>query len=102
MKYLLIPLLIILSLQSCKSSKLRRENKEKTAKIIIGSKTPEFNNAIEVSSNKPRSTRKSVISYAEQFLGTPYKWGGTTKRGMDCSGLVFESFQSENIFLKLN
>ncbi|MFH4967666.1 C40 family peptidase [Gaetbulibacter sp. M240] len=99
MKYLLIPLLIILSLQSCKSSKLRRKNKEKTAKIIIGSKTPEFNNAIELSSNKPRSTRKSVISYAEQFLGTPYKWGGTTKRGMDCSGLVFESFQSENIFL---
>ena len=99
MKYLLIPLIIIFSFQSCKSSKVRREKKTNTSKVIIGSKTPELKNAIEVSSKKPRSIRENIISYAEQFLGTPYKWGGTTKNGMDCSGLVFESFQSESIFL---
>lgn len=28
------------------------------------------------------------VSVAEQFLGTPYHWGGRTSLGLDCSGLV--------------
>jgi peptidoglycan DL-endopeptidase CwlO len=30
----------------------------------------------------------SVVSLAEQFLGTPYVWGGSAPGGFDCSGLV--------------
>jgi probable lipoprotein NlpC len=26
------------------------------------------------------------------WLGTPYRWGGMTKEGVDCSGLVFQVF----------
>ncbi len=29
-----------------------------------------------------------VVSEAEQFLGTPYVWGGSAPGGFDCSGLV--------------
>ena len=35
---------------------------------------------------------KKIISKAESFLGAKYKLGGESKRGVDCSGLVFVSF----------
>jgi hypothetical protein len=31
---------------------------------------------------------KQLIATAKQYLGTPYVWGGVTKRGIDCSGFV--------------
>jgi cell wall-associated NlpC family hydrolase len=33
------------------------------------------------------------------FKGTKYKFGGTTKKGMDCSGVVYVAYKKENIQL---
>ena len=33
--------------------------------------------------------RNKFIENAKQFLGVPYVYGGTSKNGIDCSGLVF-------------
>ena len=32
--------------------------------------------------------RAEIVESARYFEGTPYKWGGTTPRGFDCSGFV--------------
>lgn len=39
----------------------------------------------------------NITSFARGFEGTPYKYGGIGKDGIDCSGLVFNSFLQEDI-----
>lgn len=56
-----------------------------------------------VSKNEPkkenRSIVKNLIETATDNIGVKYKAGGTTKNGFDCSGLVYTTFESENIKL---
>lgn len=35
-----------------------------------------------------------LVAVAERFVGTPYLWGGNSRAGIDCSGLVQVSFLS--------
>ncbi|MFB3390119.1 C40 family peptidase [Flavobacterium sp. LAR06] len=79
MKKALIFLLLTLVFTSCKSTSNAVSNKEtkKENKYIVN----------------------HLIENATDNIGVKYKAGGTTKSGFDCSGLVFTSFESENIKL---
>ncbi|TNF38859.1 MAG: NlpC/P60 family protein [Cytophagales bacterium] len=41
----------------------------------------------------------TLIQTAKSYRGTPYKFGGTTRAGMDCSALVFHAYYSVGINL---
>lgn len=54
---------------------------------------------VESCSNKmsKRQKKEVVIAKARSYTGTPYKWGGTSTKGMDCSGLLLNSFKAVEI-----
>lgn len=45
------------------------------------------------------TTSDKVVANALKYEGVSYKFGGTTKRGMDCSGVVYVAFLEEHIHL---
>ncbi|MGB0525068.1 MAG: C40 family peptidase [Flammeovirgaceae bacterium] len=40
-----------------------------------------------------------VVQEANSYIGTPHRMGGLSKRGIDCSGLVLQSYKKININL---
>lgn len=78
MKKAFLLILFSILLASCKtgSASVSKESKHETKYIV--------NNLIETATDN---------------IGIRYKAAGTTKTGFDCSGLVFSTFENENIKL---
>ncbi|PKV49333.1 cell wall-associated NlpC family hydrolase [Aquimarina sp. MAR_2010_214] len=90
MKRVVFYFLITLVLASCGSSSKSKAVISSKTKTTVKSKRTKNSNSKKI---------KSIVSHAKTFGGTRYKFGGTTKKGMDCSGLVYTSFKKENIIL---
>lgn len=50
-------------------------------------------------SKKKRKRIEHVISVGQSYIGTPYQYGGTTKAGIDCSGLIQNAYKAIDVTL---
>lgn len=53
----------------------------------------------EAQNKKKRRKISTVISTARSYIGTPYRYGGNTKGGIDCSGLIQQCYKRINVKL---
>lgn len=85
-------LVIISCLTACKSTS-----------PIISSRKGESNDKL-TRSEKRKTNRLAdqLTDVAKENIGAKYKYGGITKDGFDCSGLMYTVFNSENIVLPRN
>jgi len=91
MKKLILLLILSAFFTSCNSSKRVVTKKSRTSKSTKKSNS-------SPSSATPQ-TIVNIIDHAKSFEGTRYKYGGTTKKGMDCSGLIVTAFKKEDVLL---
>lgn len=87
---LAILLVALFSFVSCKSSKVAstKPEKNKTKKVQTKGNIHESNEKAD-----------KVVKTAKSYVGTPYKFGGTSRAGMDCSGLMLLCFKEVSITL---
>jgi cell wall-associated NlpC family hydrolase len=45
---------------------------------------------IETSNTAPVEDAVELMEFVEQWMGTPYAWGGNTRSGVDCSGFTLQ------------
>ncbi|HEY8399843.1 MAG TPA: C40 family peptidase [Cytophagaceae bacterium] len=76
-------------LVSCKSNK--QPSSSEPNKTVITPKEPQV--------GKANAKVEKVIKTARSYIGTKYKYGGSSRAGMDCSGLVYISFKEVGITL---
>lgn len=48
---------------------------------------------------EPKDTGKTAVKLAEEYLGAPYRSGGTSPSGVDCSGLSFAVYKQLGVKL---
>ncbi|MFI2742982.1 C40 family peptidase [Zhouia sp. PK063] len=96
----------VLLLTSCGSRKKTTEkNIDRERTVTVGNDVGKkdaliYPSEISASAEVKMQLADEIIRTASSFLGTRYRYGGTTKSGMDCSGLVYTSFINNGISLE--
>ena len=84
--------------KSKKSTKKDTKTTEKTSSPS-SPKDAKIKNVPESSPFVPQNKVKALIATAKKYIGTPYKFGGTTPKGFDCSGFLQYVFKQHGLTL---
>ena len=87
-KYLCFFISMAFILVSCGSS-----SKTISKKTVVSKKNTGVNSSDGV------TIADKIVWTAVTYKGTPYKYGGITHKGMDCSGLVHTAFKKRNVHI---
>ncbi len=87
-------------LASCGASKKKKTHKKKHTVTVSATEKDTTNvitdNPENYTTSAPSDTIEAIVSTALSYAGTRYKFGGTTRKGMDCSGLIYVAFKEHN------
>jgi len=92
-----IILLLLFTISSCGPGKKRRTYSKTRTVTVEGSTTDTSPKRKSKKEGRKNAKADAIVSTAITYSGTRYKYGGTTKRGMDCSGLVYVSLKENEI-----
>jgi cell wall-associated NlpC family hydrolase len=48
-------------------------------------------------SEAPQAAAQRIVDSARRMLGAPYRWGGSSPQGFDCSGLVWFAYREAGL-----
>ncbi|ASW76378.1 hydrolase Nlp/P60 [Chryseobacterium piperi] len=88
---LLIATSIVVSCGSAKSVSTKKKN---TTKTVV--KSENLRRLDSNFSGRVPSSINSILKDAEKYIGTPYKFGGNTSSGFDCSGFTVKVFEEND------
>lgn len=97
MKKFLWFLFLGIFLISCGTAKNTVYRKANTTKSTV--KSPTLRNLDSDYKGSISKNIKKLLEDAENYLGTPYKYGGNTASGFDCSGYTVKVFGENNYTL---
>ncbi|TYB78092.1 NlpC/P60 family protein [Bizionia gelidisalsuginis] len=90
MRKIILILCLLVSISACKSTNTGKVVTKKSRTTKTADRNPRAEKEIN-------EVTEAIVKNAKRYKGTRYKYGGTTKRGMDCSGLIYTAFKEEDI-----
>lgn len=94
MKHILSLLVLLFLLTSCGASRAVSSSVKHSSKSVV--KAEGLKDLESRFSGTVSSKRQQLLKAAEKYIGSPYKYGGNSSAGFDCSGLVCKVFDENN------